>query len=94
MPGEFRELSIDAAGRRRVPVMVPVAVPGGGAFPLGPDDVVLVSRGTQGAGLALAQVLACCGSPVAVVGRAGPEEDPAMMRGLEQLRSAGARISL
>src|SRR3989442_1657104 len=73
--------------------MLPAELPGGGAFPLGPTDVVLVSRGTKGAGLALAQVLACCGSPVAVIGRAGPEEDPAVVRGLEQLRSAGARIA-
>ncbi|HLQ55215.1 MAG TPA: KR domain-containing protein, partial [Streptosporangiaceae bacterium] len=39
------------------------------------------------------QVLACCGAPVAVVGRAGPGEDPAVVRGLDQLRSAGARIA-
>lgn len=93
VPGRFRELSIDTAGRPREPVMLPAEVPGGGAFPLGPTDVVLVSRGTKGAGLALAQVLACCGSPVAVIGRAGPQEDPAVVCGLEQLRSAGARIA-
>ena len=93
VPGQFRELCIDTAGRAREPVMVPAAVPGGGAFPLGADDVVLVSRGMRGAGLALAQVLACCGSPVAVIGRPGPEENPAVVRGIEQLRSAGARIA-
>jgi len=93
VPGEFRELAIDTAGRPHELVMVPAEIPGGAAFPLGPADVVLVSRGAKGAGLALAQVLACSGSPVAVIGRAGPEEDPAVVRGLEQLRSAGARIA-
>ena len=93
VPGQFRELCIDTGGRPREPVMAVAGVPGGGAFPLGPADVVLVSRGTRGAGLALAQVLACCGAPVAVIGRAGPAEDRAVVRGLEQLRSAGARIA-
>jgi enediyne polyketide synthase len=93
-PSQFRELSIDAAGRPREPVMVAAEVTGGDAFPLGPSDVVLVSRGTNGAGLALAQVLACCGAPVAVVGRAGPDEDSEVVRGLGRLRSAGARIAV
>ena len=74
--------------------MVPAACREAARSRSGADDVVLVSRGMQGAGLALAQVLACCGSPVAVIGRVSPAEDPAMMRGLEQLRAAGARISL
>ncbi|MEP7024069.1 MAG: KR domain-containing protein, partial [Actinomycetota bacterium] len=91
-PGKFRELSIDHAGQPREAVMAPVPVPGGGTFPLGPEDVVLVSRGTQGAGLALAQVLACCGAPVAVIGEAGPDEDSKLVAGLERLRLAGARV--
>jgi enediyne polyketide synthase len=91
-PGQFRELSIDPAGQPREPVMVPVTVPGGGTFPLGPSDVVLVSRGTQGAGLALAQVLACCGAPVAIIGKPGANEDSRLMSGLERLSSAGARV--
>jgi enediyne polyketide synthase len=92
-PGQFRELVIDATGQPREPVVAPVELSGGGAFPLGRTDVVLVSRGANGAGLALAQVIACCGAPVAVVGRAGPDEDSEVMNGLEQLRWAGARIA-
>jgi enediyne polyketide synthase len=91
-PGQFRELSIDPAGQPREPVMAPVTVRGGDAFPLGPSDVVLVSRGTRGAGLALAQVLACCGAPVAIIGRPGANEDSRLMTGLEQLSTAGARV--
>jgi enediyne polyketide synthase len=92
-PGEFRELVIDTAGRPREPVMAPTVPRIRGAFPLGPDDVVLVSRGAGGAGLALAQVLACCGAPVAVLGRPGPDEDGEVVAGLERLRSAGARVA-
>ena len=92
-PGQFRELSIDRAGQPFEPVMEPALLPGGGTFPFGPADVVLVSRGTRGTGLALAQVLACCGAPVAIIGRDGPGEDSAVANGLERLRSAGARVA-
>jgi enediyne polyketide synthase len=93
-PGRFRELVIDTGGRVHEPAMELVDVPGIGEFPLGPDDVVLVSRGARGAGLALAQVLACCGAPIAVIGRGGPGEDTEVAAGLERLRSAGARIAI
>ncbi|MGO9500653.1 MAG: beta-ketoacyl synthase N-terminal-like domain-containing protein [Streptosporangiaceae bacterium] len=92
-PGEFRQLVINAAGTPQQPVMTPVELPGGGPLPLGADDVVLLSRGAQGAGLALAQVFACCGAPVAVIGRPDPGEDPQLAAGLEQLAGAGARIA-
>ena len=91
-PGTFRELVIAPDGSIYEPVMDDMKLTQGGAFPLRSEDVVLVSRGTRGAGLALAQVLACCGTPVAVVGRATEGDDSALVAGLEQLRSAGARI--
>jgi enediyne polyketide synthase len=91
-PGTFRELVLRPDGSICEPALAQVPLTGGGAFPLGPDDVVLVSRGTRGAGLALAQVLACCGTPVAVIGRATDGDDSELVSGLEQLRSAGARI--
>jgi enediyne polyketide synthase len=91
-PGTFRELVFRPDGSICEPALARMPLTGGGAFPLGPDDVVLVSRGTRGAGLALAQVLACCGTPVAVIGRASDGDDSELVSGLEQLRSAGARI--
>jgi len=91
-PGEFRELVIADDATVREPASVERGLPGG-EFPLDSRDVVLVSRGCGAAALALAQVLACCGSAMAVVGQAGPDEDGAVVAGLEELRLAGARIS-
>ncbi len=91
-PGEFRELVIGPGGTVCEPVRTEVALPGGGACPVGPNDVVLVSRGARGAGLVLAQVLALSGTAVAVIGRAGENDDSELVAGLEELRSAGARI--
>lgn len=91
-PGRFREIVIDSAGDPHQAVMVPAATAGSAAFPLGPSDVVLVSRSSGAAGLALAQVLACCGSAVALIGRAGPGATAGLDAGLERLRSAGARV--
>ncbi len=92
-PGVFRELVIGADGTAREPVMTARQAPGGGDFPLGPSDVALVSRESGGGALALARVLACCGAAVAMVGQAGPEDDGAVVAGLEELRLAGARIA-
>jgi enediyne polyketide synthase len=91
-PGRFREIVIDNAGNPHQAVVVPVPTAGSAAFPLGPSDVVLVSRSTGAAGLALAQVLACCGSAVALIGRARPGATAGLDFGLERLRSAGARV--
>ncbi|HTA10994.1 MAG TPA: beta-ketoacyl synthase N-terminal-like domain-containing protein, partial [Streptosporangiaceae bacterium] len=90
--GQFRELVIDQAGQASQPVLAEVPITGGGEFPLGPEDVIVISRSAAGAGLALAQVLACCGTGVAVVGRAGEYDDTDLVAGLEELRSAGARV--
>jgi enediyne polyketide synthase len=92
-PGEFRELVIAADGTAHEPVLDAREVPGGGEFPLGARDVALISRSSGGAALALAQVLACSGSAVAVIGRAAPEEDREVVAGLEELRLAGVRIA-
>lgn len=91
-PGEFRELVIAADGSVREPVLAVADLPGG-QFPLGPQDVALVSRSSGGAALALAQVLACCGAAIAVVGQAGPDGDREVVAGLEQLRLAGVRVA-
>ncbi len=103
-PGEFRELVVSAGmpGLGTTtdppgfaawePVPVATAAAGGAAFPLHPDDVVLISRGAGGAALVLAQVFACCGNPVAVIGRPQGNDDGDLVAGLEELRSAGARV--
>jgi enediyne polyketide synthase len=94
-PGAFREFVIDTTGQAHETVMALAETDeGGGEFPLGPDDVVLVSRGASGAGLALAQVLACCGAPLALIGREGPDEAAEVEAGLERLKSAGVRMSV
>jgi enediyne polyketide synthase len=90
--GQFREIVLDADGVASEPALAEVALPGGGDVVLGPDDVILISRSTRGTGLALAQVLACCGAGIAIVGRAGEYDDTEFVIGLEKLRSAGARI--
>jgi enediyne polyketide synthase len=93
-PGRFTELVIDTAGRPHQAVMVPAATPGSGEFPLGPADVVLVSRGSGAAGLALAQVLAYGGCAVAMIGRVGRGETAEVDAELERLRAAGARLTV
>jgi len=93
-PGQFRELVIDTASRAHEAVMVPAETPRAGEFPLGPTDVVLVSRGSGAAALALAQVLACCGAPIAVIGRERRGETAEVEAGLERLRSAGVRMAI
>ena len=93
-PGRFRELVIDTAGRAHETAMVPAETPGAGEFPLGPTDVVLISRASGGAALALAQVLACCGAPIALIGRAAPGESPEVEAGLDGLVAAGVRMAV
>ena len=92
-PGQYRELIIGSDGTVTEPVMRPLPGLGGGDFPLGADDVVLISNGAGAAGLAFAQVLACSGCAMAIVGRVRRARDDAVVAGLEQLRTAGARIS-
>ena len=91
-PAVFRELVIGPNGTVCEPVRTELALPGGGASLVDTDDVVLVSRDSGSAGLVLARVLALCGAGVAVIGRAGDNDDSELVAGLEQLRSAGARI--
>jgi enediyne polyketide synthase len=91
-PGQFRELVIEPGGAASEPVLTHVPLPGGAGFPLGQQDVIIVTRSAGGAGLALAQVLATSGAGIVVVGRAGVAADTGLIAGLEELRSAGARI--
>lgn len=93
-PGRFRELVIDPDAGPRTAVMTPAPVPGSGGFPLGPDDVVVVTRSGTGAELALAQVLGCCGAAIGIVGRVPPDGGPQAGAALERLVSAGVRMAV
>ncbi|MBO0825868.1 MAG: polyketide synthase dehydratase domain-containing protein, partial [Actinobacteria bacterium] len=92
-PGRFRELVVTGDGEVSEPVLAEVPVPGGGGLPLGPDDTIVISRETGGAGLVLAQVLSCAGTKVVVAGQAEAGHDTRLIAGLEELRAAGARIA-
>ncbi|MDR2986021.1 MAG: SDR family NAD(P)-dependent oxidoreductase, partial [Nocardiopsaceae bacterium] len=92
-PGEFRELVIGEDRTVTEPVMRPVKAMGGADFPLGADDVVLISRCSGAAGLTLAQVLACSGAAVAIVGRTHPAGDEQVIAGIDKLRGAGAKVA-
>lgn len=91
-PGNFRELVLGPAGTASEPVLTEAELTGGDVA-LGAADVIMITRATRGAGLALAHVLACCGAGVAVIGRASEHDDAELVAGFEQLRSAGARVS-
>jgi enediyne polyketide synthase len=92
VPGQFRELTIEPDGSMAEAVMVPLPPGPGGDFPLGTSDVVLISRNAGAAGLALAQVLACSGAAIVVIGRDHPRHDDAVIAALEQLRLAGTAV--
>jgi enediyne polyketide synthase len=92
-PGAYREFVLAADGSASESVMIPVPLAGGRDFPLNADDVVLVSRGGGAAVLVLAQVIACSGAAVAIIGRSRSKADDDVIAALEKLRSAGARIS-
>ncbi len=91
-PGRYRELAITPDGGLAEPAMCPFTPASGAGFPVGPDDVVLITRGSGAAGLVLAQVLACGGAAIAVIGRDHPSRDEAVLETLEQLRLGGAIV--
>lgn len=93
----YSEACYDAEGRRRVPVaralpapMSDEGMPGEGAPPLGPDDLLLVTGGGKGIGAECALALARqSGVRLALMGRSRPEDSPELARSLERFREAG-----
>ncbi|MFY7070367.1 type I polyketide synthase [Nocardiopsis changdeensis] len=80
---------------RTVPALVPL-VPGrpgsGGAAPLGPDDVVLVTGGGKGITAECARDLALRHGPgLLLLGRSDPGTDPELAANLERLADSGVR---
>jgi enediyne polyketide synthase len=93
-PGGWRELVLDPNGRPCEPVPRPLPLEPATDFPLGPGDVLLVSGGGKGIGYECAAALAASrGVALGLVGRAHPEEDPALAANLARLNKAGARIA-
>ncbi|HST47052.1 type I polyketide synthase, partial [Jatrophihabitans sp.] len=88
----FSEVSYDADGTRRVPVLRPVRLASGGQPPLGPQDVLLVTGGGKGitaeCALAIAQDT---GAAIGLLGRSGPDTDPELAANLERMAAAGVR---
>ncbi len=91
-PGCFRELIVGEAGQLREAAAVPVPLPGGAPFPLSEEDVVLVSSSAGTAVQALAQVAACSGAAIAIIGPARQGRDHELTAEAERLQGAGARI--
>ncbi|HEX8078954.1 MAG TPA: type I polyketide synthase [Jatrophihabitans sp.] len=90
----FSEVSYDAAGARRVPVLRPLRLTpaADGKPPLGPQDVLLVTGGGKGitaeCALSLAQDT---GAAVGLLGRSGPDGDAELAANLERMAAAGVR---
>ncbi|PZG24357.1 erythronolide synthase [Micromonospora craterilacus] len=91
---DFTEVTYDATGVRRVPVLRPLPVdPRPGPVPLGPDDVLLVTGGGKGITAESAAMLAGeSGARLAVVGRSDPATDEALAANLSRLREAAGDL--
>jgi len=89
-PGVYREIILADGRAAATPASEPVTITGTGATPLAAADVVLLSGGAKGVGLAWAEAIASTGAAVAIVGRGDPSSDPAIRAGLDRLRRAGA----
>ncbi|MEA2207389.1 MAG: enediyne polyketide synthase, partial [Blastocatellia bacterium] len=89
---DFSEVSYDAEGARRVPVLRPLRLADGGQAPLGPQDVLLVTGGGKGitaeCALSLAQGT---GAAIGLLGRSGPDTDTELAANLERMAAAGVR---
>ncbi len=88
----FSEVSYDADGFRRVPVLRPVRLADGGQPPLGAQDVLLVTGGGKGITAECALSLArSTGAAIGLLGRSAPEADTELAANLERMTAAGVR---
>ncbi len=90
----FTEVDYDGDGTRRVPVLRPYAIDSSGDFPLGDDDVLVVTGGGKGitaeCALSLAQK---SGVALGLLGRSAPEDDEELAENLRRMESAGVRFT-
>ena len=90
----FTEVSYDADGARRVPVLRPLQLAGGGQAPLGPQDVLLVTGGGKGITAECALSLASgTGAAIGLLGRSSPDNDAELAANLERMAAMGLRFS-
>ncbi|MET0400495.1 MAG: SDR family NAD(P)-dependent oxidoreductase [Longimicrobiaceae bacterium] len=90
LPGRYAEARYGADGVRREPVLAAAPPGAGGAVPLGPDDVLLVTGGGKGIAAECALALARgSGARLALLGRSRPESDPALAANLERFAAHG-----
>ena len=93
----FREIVYDAAGARRVPLLVPADLgpdgSGSDALPLGGADVLLVTGGGKGITAECALALAAeSGAAVGLLGRSDPAADAELSANLGRMSAAGVRF--
>jgi enediyne polyketide synthase len=85
----YLEAWYDEAGRRHVPMLRPLPVPGGRPLPLTAADVLLVTGGGKGITAECALMLATAsGARLAVLGRSDPAADAELAANLARLRAA------
>ncbi len=90
LPGRYAEARYGADGVRREPVLAATPAGAGGALPLGPDDVLLVTGGGKGIAAECALALArASGARLALLGRSRPESDAALAANLERFAAHG-----
>ena len=90
----FSEVSYDADGTRRVPVLRPLQLaPAGDSTPLGSEDVLLVTGGGKGITAECALALAeDSGAALGLLGRSSPDSDAELAANLERMTAAGVRF--
>jgi enediyne polyketide synthase len=88
----FREVFLDEAGGRSVPVLRPVT-PQPGQVPLSAADVLLVTGGGRGITAECAYALASdTGARLAILGRSDPASQPELAANLARMRQAGITL--
>ena len=87
----YSEAHYDTAGRRRVPGLGLVELDHGPEhWPLGPDDVLLISGGGKGIAVECGMMVAReTGVRLALLGRTAPEDSDELANNLKEMASAG-----
>lgn len=90
----YTEAHYDRAGVRREPLLrlLPTPLDKPGHWPLGPDDVLLVTGGGKGIGAECALAVArSTGARLVLLGRSAPQQDLELAANLTRMAAAGIR---